>query len=108
MKEDYPVCQNEVPISVNCWYLPLNVICADSLIQRYKLAIKLGRIAAFNNVDELSPFQNGANCHLGRIVAWDELSLFGICDELSLFTNGTNCRLFKMGRLTLGTNCRFL
>ena len=30
---------------------------------------------------------------MGRIVAWDELSLFGIWDELSL---GTNCRLGRI------------
>ena len=61
--------------------------------------------------------QFGTNCRflqMGRIVAWDELSLFGIWDELSL---GTNCRLgrivafWNLGRivardeLSLGTNC---
>ena len=30
---------------------------------------------------------------MGRIVAWDELSLFGIWDELSL---GTNCHLGRI------------
>ena len=44
-----------------------------------------GRIAAFNSWDKLSPFQNGLNgrlgrinafWNLGRIVAWDELSLY--------------------------------
>ena len=29
----------------------------------------LGRIVAFYKWDELSPFQNGTNCRLGRIVA---------------------------------------
>ena len=43
---------------------------------------------------------------MGRIDAWDELSLFGIWDELSL---GTNCRLGRIvawDELSLGTNCR--
>ena len=69
-------------------------------------AITLGRIVAFSKWDELSL---GTNCCLGRIVAWDELSLFGIWDELSLFQNGTNCRLGRIvawDELSLGTNCR--
>ena len=75
-------------VEINCWHLPLIVIFPYySLLQRSLLAIKLG--TAFNNWDELSPFENGTNCRLGRIDAWDELSLFGIWDELSL---GTNCR----------------
>ena len=46
------------------------------------------------------------NFKMGRIDAWDELSLFGIWDELSL---GTNCRLGRIvawDELSLGTNCR--
>ena len=42
----------------------------------------------------------------GRIVAWDELSLFGIGNELSL---GTKCRLGRFvawDDLSLGTNRR--
>ena len=68
----------------------------------------MGRIVAW---DELSL---GTNCRLGRIVAWDELSLGTNCrlgrivawDELSL---GTNCRLGRIvawDELSLGTNCR--
>ena len=44
---------------------------------------------------------------MGRIDAWDELSLFGIWDELSF---GTNCRLGRIvvwDELSFGTNCRF-
>ena len=69
----------------------------------------LGRIVAW---DELSL---GTNCRLGRIFAWDELSLGTNCrlgrivawDELSL---GTNCRLGRIvawDELSLGMNCRF-
>ena len=68
VSEDYQVCQNEVlNIDVTCWNLPVNVIFTDSVLQRYNLAIKMGRIAAITNWDELSLFWN-----LGRIVAWDE------------------------------------
>ena len=44
----------------------------------------------------------GTYCCLGRIVAWDEVSLFGIWDELSLFgiweelSLGTNRRLGRI------------
>ena len=48
---------------------------------------RLGRIVAW---DDLSL---GTNCRLGRIVAWDELSVFGIWDEFSL---GTNRRLERI------------
>ena len=117
VKEDYPICQNDVLLnSVNCWYLPLNVIFTDSLLQRYKLAIELRTndsfyLSLFGIWDELSL---GMNCRLGRIVAWDELSLGTNCrlgrivawDELLL---GTNCRLGRIvawDELSLGTNCR--
>ena len=36
---------------------------------------------------------------MGRIDAWDELSLLGIWDELQLLIMETNCNLFKMGRI---------
>ena len=80
----------------------------------------MGRIVAFSKWDELTLGTNcrflefGTNCRLGRIVAWDELSLGTNCrlgrivawDELSL---GTNCRLGRIvawDELSLGTNCR--
>ena len=45
---------------------------------------------------------------MGRIVAWDELSLFGIWDELSLFGIWDELSLFGIwDELSLGTNCRF-
>ena len=46
--------------------------------------------------DELQLLIIGTNCRffkMGRIDAWDELSLFGIWDELSL---GTNRRLGRI------------
>ena len=63
----------------------------------------MGRIVAFSKWDELTLGTNcrflefGTNCRLGRIVAWDELSL------------GTNCRwgrIVAWDELSLGTNCR--
>ena len=63
----------------------------------------MGRIVAFSKWDELTLGTNcrflefGTNCRLGRIVAWDELSL------------GTNCRLGRIvawDESSLGTNCR--
>ena len=72
-------------------------VCAQGLSNcrflEFGTNCRLGRIVAW---DELSLFQNGTNCRLfkmGRIDAWDELSFFGIWDELSL---GTNRRLGRI------------
>ena len=36
VKEDCPVCQNEaLTIGNDCWYLPLNEVFPDSLLQSY-------------------------------------------------------------------------
>ena len=53
--------------------------------------------------------QFGTNCRflqMGRIDAWDELSLFGIWDELSLGTNWRLGRIVAWDELSLGTNWR--
>ena len=58
--------------------------------------------------DELQLLIIGTNCRffeLGRIDAWDELSLFGIWDELSL---GTNLRLGRIVALRHRTYWRKL
>ena len=54
----------------------------------------------------MSLFQNGTNCRLGRIVAWDELSLFGVWDELSLGTNHRLGRIIAWDELSLYENTR--